>query len=82
LLENNDNLSKEVIKEDGLESNQKLIRVSNPPFPNRLKINEEKEEVKEIRKLFKQINVNIPLLELIRKIPSYGQVLRDCCLKK
>jgi hypothetical protein len=59
-----------------------LIKTSTTPFPSRLRVNEEKEEVKEIRKIFEQIKVNIPLLELIRKIPSYGKVLRECCTKK
>ena len=33
----------------------------------------------EIYELFKQVKVNIPLLDAIKKIPSYAKFLKDLC---
>ena len=36
----------------------------------------------EIYELFKQVKVNIPLLDAIKKIPSYAKLLKDLCTVK
>ena len=36
----------------------------------------------EIYELFKQVKVNIPLLDAIKKIPSYAKFLKDLCIVK
>ena len=35
-----------------------------------------------ICELFKQVKVNIPLLDAIKQIPSYGRFLKDLCTVK
>ena len=36
----------------------------------------------EIYELFKQVKLNIPLLDVIKKIPSYAKFLKDLCIVK
>ena len=36
----------------------------------------------EIYELFKQVKLNIPLLDVIKKIPSYAKFLKDLCTMK
>ena len=36
----------------------------------------------EIYELFKQVKVNIPLLDATKKIPSYAKFLKDLCIVK
>jgi hypothetical protein len=63
--------------------NQEVTPTPTLPFPNRLKVNnQEKEEIKDIKKIFEQVSVNMPLLELIKKIPLYAKVLKECCTKR
>jgi hypothetical protein len=59
--------------------------VSEPhtiPFPSKIIQSQVESELKEIKKRFEQISINIPLLEAITQIPTYGKVLRECCRKK
>ena len=36
----------------------------------------------EIYEIFKQVKVNIPLLDAIKQIPSYAKFLKDLCIVK
>ncbi|GMJ16126.1 hypothetical protein HRI_005281800 [Hibiscus trionum] len=50
-----------------------------PPFPGRLAKRDKKEEEKEILDVFKKVEINIPLLDVIRKVPKYARFLKDLC---
>jgi len=52
-----------------------------PPYPNRLKAKTKKMEEldKEILNTFKKVEINIPLLDAVRKIPKYAKFLKELC---
>ncbi|XP_026407453.1 uncharacterized protein LOC113302725 [Papaver somniferum] len=52
------------------------------PFPQRLLPKTKETQNSEILEVFKQVKVNIPLLDVIRQIPSYAKVLKDLCTVK
>ena len=49
------------------------------PYPHRLRTPKKLNNHYEIYELFKQIKVNIPLLDAIKKIPSYAKFLKYLC---
>ncbi|KAK9043150.1 hypothetical protein V6N11_071499 [Hibiscus sabdariffa] len=53
-----------------------------PPFPSRLTKRDKQAEEKEILDVFKKVEINIPLLEVIRKVPRYARFLKDLCTLK
>ncbi|GMI80970.1 hypothetical protein HRI_001766300 [Hibiscus trionum] len=53
-----------------------------PPFPGRLAKRDKKEEEKEIMEVFKKVEINIPLLDVIRKVPKYAKFLKDLCTNR
>ena len=59
-------------------------RVYKPitPFPNRLRPKKHSAQVEKTLELFKQVKVNIPLLDIIEQVPSYAKFLKDLCIKK
>ncbi|KAL4388405.1 hypothetical protein GQ457_09G015570 [Hibiscus cannabinus] len=61
---------KEIIKEDE--------HVVQPPFPSRLIKEDEHVEEKEIL----DVKINLPLLEVIQKMPRYARFLKELCANK
>jgi len=55
-----------------------------PPYPNRLKPKTKKMEEldKEIFNTFKKVEINIPLLDVVRQIPKYAKFLKELCTHK
>ena len=51
-------------------------------FPQRLAKGKKGKSTGNILEIFKQINVNIPLLDTIKQVPSYVKFLKDHCTKK
>ena len=52
------------------------------PFPNRLKSNQNSAQLDKILEVFKQVKVNIPLLDMIQQVPAYVKFFKDLCTKK
>ena len=52
------------------------------PYPHRLRAPKKVNNHSEIYELFKQVKLNIPLLDAIKKIPSYAKFLKDLCTVK
>ena len=54
------------------------------PFPQALKLPFEKTNVRmnEMLELFKQVQINLPLLDAIKQVPSYAKFLKDLCTQK
>ena len=62
---------------------QKKIKPFPPaPYPHRLRPPKKVNNHSEIYELFKQVKVNIPLLDAIKQIPSYAKFLKDLCTVK
>ena len=51
------------------------------PFPKALEFSLEKKNLKmnEMLELFKQVQINLPLLDAIKQVPSYAKFLKDLC---
>ena len=60
----------------------KAYHVPPAPYPHRLRVPKKLNNHFKIYELFKQVKVNIPLLDAIKKIPSYAKFLKDLCTVK
>ena len=80
--------SKDFISENMEESVEPLTHeeITNsphiPPFHQALIKPKKSNHNPEIYKVFKQVKVNIPLLDVIKQVPSYAKFLKDLCTVK
>ena len=67
---------------NGEPEEDKATHIPLPPYPHRLRTPKKVNNHSEIYKLFKQVKLNIPLLDAIKQIPSYAKFLKDLCTVK
>ena len=67
---------------DGEPEKDKASHVPPAPYPHRLRALKKVNNHCEIYELFKQVKLNIPLLDAIKQIPSYAKFLKDLCTVK
>ena len=67
---------------DGKPDKDKASHIPPTPYPHRLRAPKKVNNHSEIYELFKQVKLNIPLLDAIKKIPSYAKFLKDLCTVK
>ena len=70
-----------------MESDQIIIiedsmKKSMPPFPQALKGKKKASKQVEILEVLRQVKVNIPLLDMIKQVPTYAKFLKDLCTVK
>ncbi|RVW18414.1 Retrovirus-related Pol polyprotein from transposon 17.6 [Vitis vinifera] len=65
-----------VIKEDMMKKHMP------PPFPQALHGKKGIKNSSEILEVFRQVKVNIPLLDMIKQVPTYAKFLKDLCTVK
>ena len=65
-----------VIKEDMMKKSMP------PPFPQALRGKKRVNNQTEILEVLRQVKVNIPLLDMIKQVPSYAKFLKDLCTVK
>ena len=65
-----------VIKEDSMNKSMP------PPFPQALKGKKKAFNQTEILEVLRQVKVNIPLLDMIKQVPTYAKFLKDLCTVK
>ena len=53
-----------------------------PPFPQALKGKKKASNHTEILEVLRQVKVDIPLLDMIKKVPTYAKFLMDLCTMK
>ena len=53
-----------------------------PPFSQALKAKKKAINQAEILKVLRQVKVNIPLLDMIKQVPTYAKFLKDLCTLK
>ena len=72
----NEELERTIIKED--------IRKNHmpPPFPRALHGKKGINNTSEIFEVLMQVKVNIPLLDMIKQVPTYAKFLKDLCTIK
>ncbi|XP_038982173.1 uncharacterized protein LOC120110664 [Phoenix dactylifera] len=69
--------------EDDNEQNDPILHHKIvAPFPQRLLAAKKGIPDQEILEIFKQVKINIPLLDAIKQIPSYAKFLKDLCTIK
>ena len=52
------------------------------PFPQRLTHTKQKMPNQEILEVFKEVKINLPLLNAIKQVPTYAKFLKDLCTAK
>ena len=67
---------------DGDLGKDKASHVPPASYPHRLRAPKKVNNHSEIYGLFKQVKLNIPLLDAIKQIPSYAKFLKDLCVVK
>ena len=67
---------------DGEPEEDKATHIAPAPYPHRLRTLKKVNNHYEIYELFKQVKLNIPLLDAIKQIPSYAKFLKDLCTVK
>ena len=60
----------------------KSTHIPPAPYPHRLRAPNKVNNHSKIYELFKQVKLNIPLLDAIKQIPSYAKFLKDLCMVK
>ena len=53
-----------------------------PPFPHALKGKKKAINQAKILEVLKQVKVNIPLLDMIKQVPTYAKFLKEFCTMK
>ena len=53
-----------------------------PPFPQALKGKKKGPKQVEILEVLRRVKVNIPLLDMIKQVPTYAKFLKDLCTVK
>ena len=72
----NANPEKELIKEE------MLMKHTSPPFPQALHGKKGIRNASEILEVLRQVKINIPLLDMIKQVPTYAKFLKDLCTIK
>ncbi|RVW64730.1 hypothetical protein CK203_063134 [Vitis vinifera] len=67
---------KELLKEEMLKKS------TSPPFPQALHGKKGTRNASEIHEVLRQVKVNIPLLDMIKQVPTYAKFLKDLCTIK
>ena len=53
-----------------------------PPFPKALRSKKKASKQEGILEVLRQVKVNIPLLDMIKQVPTYAKFLKDLCTVK
>ena len=67
---------------DGESGKYEFTHIPPAPYPHRLRAPKKMNNYSEIYELFKQVKLNIPLLDAIKQIPSYAKFMKDLCTVK
>ena len=62
-------------------SSEKVFKPKSP-YPQSLISNKQSAQLDKILEVFKQVKINIPILDVIQQIPSYVKCLKDLCTHK
>ena len=65
-----------VIKEDMMKKSMP------PPFPQELRSKKKLSNQTEILEVLRQVKVSIPLLNMMKQVPTYAKFLKDLCTVK
>ena len=74
--------TKEAEPEEGVIKENAVKKRTPPPFPQPLKAKKNSINQAEILEVLRQVKVNIPLLDMIKQVPTYAKFLKDLCTVK
>ena len=72
----------EPLEEEQPATKEKVKHSVPPPFPQALRKRKNPVNQTEILKVLRQVKVNIPLLDMIKQVPTYAKFLKDLCTVK
>ncbi|KAJ0938200.1 putative transcription factor interactor and regulator CCHC(Zn) family [Helianthus annuus] len=70
------------------KAKEKGVETNTAPYPEALKgpikkiVNKRGPQQEELLEIFKQVKINLPLLDAIKQLPSYAKYLKDLCSQK
>ena len=73
---------KEAEPEKVILSDEPVKKNMHPPFPQALRGKKKIPNQAEIWEVLRQVKVNIPLLDMIKQVPTYEKFLKDLCTVK
>ena len=72
-----------IIKEDSMKGSMpRLPAPPPPPFPQALRSKKRASKQEGILEVLRQVKVNIPLLDMIKQVPTYAKFIKDLCTVK
>ncbi|KAK1430664.1 hypothetical protein QVD17_13567 [Tagetes erecta] len=81
--------SNEVLIKDSIKAKDKGVETNTAPYPSALvepikasPYGKKGPQQDEMWETFKQVKINLPLLDAIKQIPSYAKYLKDLCTQK
>ena len=74
--------AKEAEQEEVVTQETVVKNSTSPHFPQALKAKKKAINQAEILELLRQVKVNIPLLDMIKQVPTYAKFLKDLCIVK
>ncbi|RVW70695.1 Pro-Pol polyprotein [Vitis vinifera] len=74
--------TRKAIPEKELLKEEMLKKSTSPPFPQALQGKKGVRNAAEILEVLRQVKVNIPLLDMIKQVPTYAKFLKDLCTIK
>ena len=72
----------EPLEEEQPAAGEEVKNSVPPPFPQALRKRKNLVNQTEILEVLRQVKVNIPLLDMIKKVPTYANFLKDLCTVK
>ena len=69
-------------EEEQLAKREEVKPSVPPPFPQALRKKKNSVNQIEILEVLRQVKVNIPLLDMIKQVPTYAKFLKDLCTVK
>ncbi|WKA12844.1 hypothetical protein VitviT2T_030195 [Vitis vinifera] len=78
----NSDATMNAIPEKELLKEEMLKKSTSPPFPQALHGKKGVRNAAEILEVLRQVKVNIPLLDMIKQVPTYAKFLKDLCTIK
>ena len=69
-------------EEEGSAKREEMKTSVPPPFPQALRKKKNSVNQTEMLEVLRQVKVNIPLLDMIKQVPTYAKFLKDLCMVK
>ena len=81
-LEEEGKEAKEAELEEEVTKGNAVKNTTPPPFPQALKSKKKAINQAEILEVLRKVKVNIPLLDMMKQVPTYAKFLKDLCIVK